>query len=100
MHLDHALAGAAEFFRHHGPDEAVVRDPLIECVRIFVLLGAFHPVFAVELLRDGVAIFEDLALLMCEIEIHALTPSRARSHRAGDYAFLTRDKVTYSVILS
>ena len=52
MHFDHALAGAAIFLGHHGSDEAVLGDLLIERLGKHVLVGAFHPVFAIEFLRD------------------------------------------------
>jgi hypothetical protein len=49
-----------------------------------VLLGAFHPVFAIEFLRDQVAVFQDLPLLMRKIKVHASTPSAviARSSKS------------------
>ena len=61
MHFDHALAGAAILLGHHGPDEAVLGDLLIQRLRKHVLLGAFHPVFAIEFLGDSVAIVQGSA---------------------------------------
>ena len=70
MHLDHALSRAAIFLRHHGADEAVFRDLTVQRLREDVLLGAIHPVFAIVLLRDHIAIFENLPLLVRQIKVH------------------------------
>ena len=51
MHLDHALPGTPIFFRHHGADEAVSRDLMIERLGENVLFGTIHPVLAIELFR-------------------------------------------------
>ena len=51
------------------------------------LLGAFHPVFAIELLRDQIAIFQDLPLLVRKIKVHASAPSPPPcGHRAVSVA--------------
>ena len=85
MHLDHALAGAAILFGDHGADKPVIGDPLVQGVGKDVLLGAFHPVFAIELLRDQIAVFQDLPLLVRKIKVHASAPSAAagRSSRGA-----------------
>jgi hypothetical protein len=57
--------------------KTVVRDLPVKRLREYVLLRAFHPVFAIEFLRNGVAILQDLPLLVREIEIHAFTPCAA-----------------------
>ena len=64
MHFHHALTRAAVFFRHHGSDEAVVSDLLIQGIRKDVPVGAVHPVFAIVLLRDRIAVFVNLPLLV------------------------------------
>ena len=78
MHLDHALTGTAILLRDHGSDEAVLGDLPIERFRKHVLVGAFHPVFAVEFLGDGVTIAEDLPLLVREIKVHGSAPAGGR----------------------
>ena len=75
VHLDHALAGAAILFGDHGADEPVVGDPLVQRLGKDVLFGALHPVFAIEFLRDQIAIFQDLPLLVRKIKVHASAPS-------------------------
>jgi len=70
VHLCHSLAGAAEFLGHHGPDKTVIGDLPIQCLRKHVLVGAVHPVSAVEFLGDGISIVEDLPLLVREIKVH------------------------------
>ena len=75
MHLDHALAGTPILFGHHGADEAVARNLLIESLREEVLFGTLHPVLAIEFLRYGVAIIENLPLLVREVKIHYSSPA-------------------------
>ena len=70
VHLDHALSRAAILLRHHGADEAVFRDLTVQRLREDVLLGAIHPVFAIEFLRDHIAVFENLPLLVRQIKVH------------------------------
>jgi hypothetical protein len=35
-----------------------------------VLVGTIHPVFAIEFLRDHIAVFENLPLLMRQVKVH------------------------------
>src|SRR4051812_39834192 len=86
MHLDHALASAAVFLRHHRADETVARDLLVECVGKDTLVCAVHPVLAVELLRDGIAVFENLPLFMREIKVHLSSPARLCAGPGGSPA--------------
>ena len=70
VHLDHPLAGTTILLGHHGADEAVARDLLIESLGKEVLFGTVHPVLAVEFLRYGVAIIQNLPLLVRQVKIH------------------------------
>ena len=70
MHLDHALPRAAILLRHHGADETVFRDLTVQRLRKDVLLGAIHPVLAIVLLSDHIAVFENLPLLVRQIKVH------------------------------
>ena len=79
MHLDHALSRAAVFLRHHRSDEAILRNLAVKGLGEYVLVGAFHPVFAIELLRNHIAVFVDLPLLVRKIKVHVGTPPPAET---------------------
>ena len=72
-HLEHAQAGTAVLLRHHDADKAVGSHLLVHLDREALVLRTVHPVGAIELLDQTLAVLVDHLLFVGKHKVHGFS---------------------------